>query len=292
MSKTVSLWLGQPDPHARLKQIEQLDPEQDNQQIVKLFYGDFTSIMLPQAFSGFMLTFAAPRMSRLLESTGEVEHRFAKRFVDTALLARTITTHGFESGPGRAAAHRVNSMHKHFDIHPDDFVIVGVDAALISIELAEKFGWRDVSDNERAAILRYFNRQARAFGSTRALPATRDEMREFWEQYMDTQLHFEPQNLRLATVALNWTLTLFPPPLRPLFRRVLLSNVDPRILNACAMSSPSAPARWLSDRMLRLVGKRDPLPDGIPDAFIPIIESVYPDGWSVDTLGPSMSRAN
>ena len=279
-------WLGQATPFARQQRIGQLDPVTDYPEITRLFYADFMSIMLSQSFNGFMLTFAAPRMSALLASTGEVEQRFAKRFVDTALFARSIMEQGFDSDCGRSATRRVNTMHRQFDIHPDDFVIVGVDAALASLELAEKFGWREVTEGERDSIVRYYNRESRAFGCPRSLPSTVAEMRSFWNHYLDTQLAYAPQNERLARVALEWYLTLFPLPLRPLFRRVLLANVDERILRACGMRKPSSPMQWASNTMMKLLGRRDPLPDGTPDGLEDIVKRVYPDGWKIEELGP------
>jgi hypothetical protein len=52
--------------------------------IATLFYTDFQSVMTPKSFNGLMFTYAAPRISRVLATTGESEHRIAKRVVDTA----------------------------------------------------------------------------------------------------------------------------------------------------------------------------------------------------------------
>ena len=283
--KNNKTWLDETTPYARLNKINTLSVEEDYVEISGLFYADFMSIMLPQSFSGFMLTYAAPRMSRILSSTGQLDNCFAKRFVDTALLARSVMEHGFGPGPGREAAHCVAAMHSHYDIDADDFVVVGVDAALASIELAEKYGWREVTDKERESLIRYYNRQARAFGSPRALPATREAMQQYWSDYLDQQLSFEPQNQRMAKVALNWYLTLFPVPLRPFFRQVLLANVDARILCACGMKSPGVVMQWVSTQLMNALGKRDPLPDGEPDGLEDIVKFVYPDGWDIGMLG-------
>jgi hypothetical protein len=127
--------------------------------------------MLTKSFSGFMFTFAAPRISRVLSATGELEHRIAKRVVDTTLLATAVLQHGFK-GTGRDAARRINSMHSRYDIHPDDFVAVGSEEVLGSLELAERYGWREVTDKEREAVRIFYSHQARAFGSPKLLPAS------------------------------------------------------------------------------------------------------------------------
>lgn len=98
--------------------------------------------MLPQSFNGFLMTFAAPRISRILINTGEIEHRIAKRVIDTMLLYRAVMEHGLDAESGRGAARRVNAMHQNYDIHEDDFVAVSCDEIVNSLDLAERYGWR------------------------------------------------------------------------------------------------------------------------------------------------------
>lgn len=284
MSKAKARWLGSDDRHARLRKIEQLDPEKDYRDIAVLFYDDFNSIMLLQAVTGFMLTYAAPRMSRILSSTGESERRVAKRFVDTALLARTVMRHGLGAGTGRDAARRVNAMHRQYDIHPEDFVMVGCDEVVMSVEIADRFGWRPVIDAEREALRIYYSHQSRAFGSRLPLPATLTGMRELWDRYVAEQLAFEAQNLRLAEVLLRYVAKLIPLP-RPIVEPLLLAQVDPRIIRACGLCVPGAAMRRFSSMAFRLLGKRDPVPDGQPDGLLGLVRTVYPDGWQVHTLG-------
>jgi hypothetical protein len=95
------------DRYARVKRIQKLNVDHDYSEIASLFYQDFQPVMVALPFAGFMTTFAAPRMSRILSSTGETEHRFAKRAVDTSLFARASHQCGFASETGREAARRV-----------------------------------------------------------------------------------------------------------------------------------------------------------------------------------------
>ena len=69
---SAKLWLGKPDRHARLRRIEALDLNDNYREITMLFYGDFQSVMLLKSFNGFMFTFGAPRMSRILSSTARL----------------------------------------------------------------------------------------------------------------------------------------------------------------------------------------------------------------------------
>lgn len=290
----MTTWLGEPDRYARRNRILALDPAVDAREIIRLFYEDFRSVMLPQGFNGFMMTFASPRISRVLAWTGEIENRVAKRVIDTVLLSREVMDHGFSPGPGRDAARRVNAMHRNYDIHDDDFVAVGCDEALCGLELAERFGWREVTDHERMALRNYYDLQSRAYGSRRSLPPTVPEMRSFWSDYLDEQARFEPQNRRLAGATLGFFLGLFPRWMRPAAKVLLLGQLDPRVLAACGYRRRSAPEVRLSHLMLRAMGRKDPVPDGMPDAMQKLVATVYPNGWTTAELGthkgPAMSE--
>lgn len=284
---TPKTWLGAPDRTARLRKIRTLDPEKDSREITQMFYQDFFSISIFSAIGGFLLGDAAPSMSRILSSTGELEKRVAKRFVDTALLGRTVMEHGVKSaGPGRDAARRVNSMHRSYDINPDDFVAFGTGQVLFAIDFAEKLGWRDVTDIEKEALRIYYTHETRIFGGRIPLPATLKDMYIFWEKYLDEQLAFEPQNLRMATILLDFIKTLFPAPLRPLVTPLVLAQIDYRIVKACGLQLPGPLVRALSTTLLRGLSMiLDPLRDNAPDRFEVLIKQVYPNGYAVDGLG-------
>lgn len=279
------------DRNARLRRIGELDPEKDYREITALFYLDFQSVMILQAVTGNLMTFAVPRMSRVLSATKQFEHHTAKRFVDTTLLVQAVLDHGLGPGEGRDAARRVNAMHRQYDIHPEDFVAVGCDVPVMSLEIADRFGWRPVTDAERESLRIHYSAEARAFGSG-ALPPTLPEMRAFWDNYLDENTAFEPQNRRLADAFLGFLPEFFPRPLRPFVTPVLLAQVDPRILRACGLREPSARAKRISTMVVRALGRTGPGPDPKPGEVNPIeklAESVYPNGWTVHALGTHVS---
>ncbi len=281
-----STWLGTTDPYVRVKKIRTLDPERDSREICKLFYQDFLSLMVVPALGGYMLANGAPRQSRILISTGELEHRVAKRFVDTALLGTAVLEHGVaKPGPGRDAARRVNAMHRSYDIHPEDMLAFGASQVLLAIEAAERLGWRPVTQIEREALRVHYAGETKLFGGRLPMPESLDEVAEFFDDYQEKQLRFEPQNLRLANVLLDFLCTLFPAPLRPWTSTLLLAQLDPRIIRACGLTEPSLLSRRLSDSAFRLIGARDPLPDSAPNLFEMLIARVYPQGYTIQSLG-------
>jgi hypothetical protein len=282
------------DHYARVRRIEVLDPEKDYREITSLFYQDFQTIMLLQAVTGNLMTFAVPRMSRILSATGQFEQHTAKRVIDTTLLAGAVLEHGLGPGTGREAAQRVNAMHRQYDIHPDDFIAVGCDAPLMSLNIADRFGWRPVTDAERESLRIHYSKEARAFGSHQPLPATLKEMHAFWEHYLDTQTAYEPQNQRLAEAFLSYLSTLTPAPLRRLVNPVLLAQVDARVLRACGLRVPSTVQKRLSTTLMRTLGKKDPRAAPAPgeqNILDRQIASIYPHGWTVNTVGTHLSSS-
>lgn len=278
-------YLGSKDRYARLRKIETLNPETDYREITKLFYEDFHTVALLPGFTGFLMNNAAPRISRILAATGELEHRVAKRFLDTSIFAATILENGLDKGLGRDAARRVNSMHRRYDIHEDDFVIVACDQIVMGIAHIEKFGWRPLSDVEREGLRVFYTQEARVFGGRKRLPATLPEVRAFWERYMDEELGFEPQNQRMTDVMVDFVKTLFPWPMSVVIAPALLAQVDPRILCACGRKAPGPLARWFASIVLRQLGRLGPRADNAPDRRHALIKKVYPNGYTIDSIG-------
>jgi hypothetical protein len=285
MAPSEKRWLGGTDKFVRLRRIEQLDLDADFQEIAALFLSDFQAVMLPMGFAGFLMTYAAPRMSRILSATGQLEHSVEKRAIDTVLLMSIITAHGVRESPGRDAARVVNAMHRRYDIHQEDFVAVGCDSALKAIELAETFGWRPVTDKEREAVRRHFAAVTRALGGRKRFPESIGAMRAFMEHYMKSQFRFEQQNRRLAEATCRWYVNLVPWPLRPFFRVLLLSAVDPQVIRFCGLRAPSALARWAGRLALKWVGRCGPVPDEAPDGLEALVRIVYPSGYQLEDLG-------
>ncbi len=284
MSRTQVQWLGTSDPFARLRKIESLDLAEEYREITQLFYADFQSTMVAKSINGFMMNYSSPRISHVLGTSGELEHRIAKRFVDTLMLASAVMQHGF-TGEGREAARRVNAMHRHYDIDPEDFLAVASEEVVGSVELAERYGWRPVTDKEREALNLFYGHQARAFGSPKFLPPTYVQTKAFYDDYVERCVRYDPQNERLGRVLAQWLGTLAPAPIRSLYRTILLAQLDDRIARACGIRPASRAVKWLAHAMLRRMARKDPVPDGAPNGLEPLIRRVYPDGHRIDRLG-------
>src|SRR5207244_7943076 len=108
-----------------LEQIRRLDPVKDHQRIVFLstcyeFPFDTTRAL---EFALFR-TFCVPRISALLDRTGEFQHRAQKRYDDTDLIVSELMEWGYDSDRGQRALRRMNQLHGRFAIANEDFLYV------------------------------------------------------------------------------------------------------------------------------------------------------------------------
>lgn len=280
------------DRYARLREIESLDPVKDCQRVHWLHMEDFKAAAAFQVTGGLYITYAAPRMSRILHQSGELENRILKRLVDTILLDETQKRHGYGPGPGRDALRRVNEMHKKYDIHPDDFVLINCFDAVLRIWLAETYGWRPLSDNERIAIVEFFKLRGSYMAGKGKHPETYEGMAEFVENWKKEQLRFEPQNKILADSLMEFILSDVPTIFRPIARAFFLSvGPDERLITNCHHEMPPVWVQKICRAAMKVYGHADPLTDGLMPQTQKLVDRVYPNGYSIDRLGTHLRPA-
>jgi hypothetical protein len=268
--------------YARRDRIAQLDPVADYREIVGLFYADFASAVTFQGAEGLMISFSAPRISRILERTGAFERDFAKRVVDQALLVGEMLRTGFEPGSGRTALRTMNGMHRHYDIHHDDFAVIGADTVVIPVLLAERYGWRPVTPAEKAALGQAAFQMVRRMG-VHDYPESFYDQVALRDRYIDEHCGFEPQNRKLTDLLIRFYADQLPRPLRPFVGPFFRSIFDPRIVRACGYEVPRGAAALRA--AMTLIGRRDPIPDGRPNGLAALAAQVYPNGFQLHALG-------
>ena len=87
-----------------LARIEQLDPEVDDQEIVRLtFFQEFYWDGKKALEFALFRTYAVPSIGELLDATAELRDRTQKRYDDTDVLISSWMFHGYDSDFGREA---------------------------------------------------------------------------------------------------------------------------------------------------------------------------------------------
>ncbi|CAM5623933.1 hypothetical protein SALBM311S_02291 [Streptomyces alboniger] len=155
-------------------------------------------------------------------------------------------------------------MHKKYDIHPDDFVLINCFDAVLRIWLAETYGWRPLSDNERIAIVEFFKLRGSYMAGKGKHPETYEGMAAFVENWKKEQLRFEPQNKILADSLIEFILSDVPTIFRPIARAFFLSvGPDERLITNCHHRMPPVGVQKICRAAMKVYGRLDPLTDGL-----------------------------
>jgi hypothetical protein len=119
-----------------------------------------------------------------------------------------------------------------------------------------------------------------------------NEVRAFWENYLDTELAYEPQNRELSDAILKFIPSLVPAVMRSIINPIVTAQVDPRVLKACGLPVPSRARKRISSAVMRALGNSDPKPDradGAPSPSDALKKELYPNGWSIQALGTHLT---
>jgi hypothetical protein len=279
-------------PSPALRAIASLDPVKDHERIVRLsmrvdFPFDTTRALELALFRAF----AVPRVSALLDRTGEFARAAQKRYDDTDIIVSELIEHGYSSPRGLAALRRMNQLHGRFDIANDDFLYVLSTFVFEPIRWIDRFGWRRLTPPERLAMFHFWREVGRRMG-IRDLPTDYAAFEQFSLDYERREFVPAESNRRIAEATLGMFCAGFPRPLRPLVRRGMLVTMDAPLLRAMCLPRPSAPPRALTPaalrtraHLLRLLPRRRRQ----PLLRTQMRHRTYPTGYEIDRLGPSNS---
>jgi hypothetical protein len=270
------------------RHIATLDPERDHEEIYRLMIGHEFPWDMTQALSfALFRTYAVPAIGRLLDETGEFQHRTQKRYDDTALLLDEPAVHGLHSDRGRRAVRRVNRMHGAYDIPQDQLRYVLSTFVVTPKRWMDDYGWRPFSPAEVRASVRYYVELGALMG-IKDVPDTYEGFEELMDAYEAQHFGFDEGGRRVADSTMRLMQTFYPSlAARPMevFSRALM---DDPLLAAFGYRRPpravvaaSRAALRLRGRVLaRLPARRTPL----TTADMPRIRS-YPHGYDIEELG-------
>jgi len=275
--------------YARLREIEQLDPDVDYVEINRLMSHYEFPWDINQALSfALFRTYAVPTIGKLLAETGEFTERVQKRYDDTGLILEAVLEHGF-TGTGTDAIRRMNQMHRSYPISNGDLLYTLATFVVSPIRWMDAYGWRPFSETEKRASANYYRELGRHMG-IKGIPDTWQEFAALHDAYEREHFAFDPGGRAVAdsTLALLGT---FPP--NDKAPTALIDAFSRSLMDAPLREAfrYKAPPRWfqaLSRGALRLRGRivrRFPVrtrPQFVRD--LPNIRS-YPNGFDVRQLG-------
>jgi hypothetical protein len=269
-----------------LQAITALEPERDHERIAFLSAAyDFPWDTQRAYELALLRTFAIPKSSRLLVSTGEFTKRTQKRYDDTTIIISTIGLGGYSSPAGRAAIRRMNQMHRRYAIPNDEFLYVLSTFIYEPVRWNARFGWRPLSAQEKLAGF-YFWREVGKRMNIRDIPASYEAFEDYNRRYEAKHFAYSPDNARLATVTkelfLSW---VAPKALWPLIEPLLHAIMDRPMRRAFGFPEPPRWAQWTVTGLLKLRAQLVRLlPPRRKPYRLPPPKS-YPNGYTLEQVG-------
>lgn len=275
---------------SRLGYIASLDPVTQHCRIVYLMSAfEFPWDMTRALELALLRTFCAPRISRLLDATGEFRVRGQRRYDDTALLMAEMIRWGYDSPRGRMAIERMNQIHSRFRIANEDYLYVLSTFVLEPIRWIDAYGRRSLVHSERHGLFYFFRAVGQRMGLC-DLPDSLAQMERMSRDY--EQRYFVPaaSNRRVVDAAIRMIEKWLPPGTRWLVRPTVCTLMDEPMRQAFELRAP--PAWW--DRTVRkaLATRARVL------ALLPVQRRAdfsqmdrtrtYPEGYTIEALGPPL----
>ncbi len=271
-----------------LREIQQLDPEQNNMRIMFLSFGyEFSWDSIRALEIALYRTYCSPRISGLLDRTGEFRNYTQRRYDDTSLLMAEICKWGYLEGRGREALEQMNWAHGHYRIANEDFLYVLSTFIYEPIYWIDKYGWRPTCEQERKGYYFFWREVGKRMGMT-DIPSSYEEFERWKHAYEERSFTYAESNNRVGTLTRELFVSWFPQFLAPVVRRAIYSLLDDRMLEAFGFPKPHPVMRKLVDAALRMRARivRFLPPRTKPHFFMDNPNRTYPRGYAIQKLGP------
>lgn len=232
-------------------------------------------------------TFCVPSISALLAQTGEFLHQTQKRYDDTGLLVAEIMQWGYEQERGQAAIARMNAIHQRFKIDNADFLYVLSTFIYEPIRWLERFGWRSLTAEERAAYVEFWQQVGDRM-HLHSIPATDAEFAVYHDRYEAERFTYADTNQQIAQATRQMFLSWFPAPLRPLIGPCADTLLTESMQTALGQPPPPP---WLQSLVVQSLRSRSYLahcfpPRRHPNFYTQHPNRTYPHGYEIHQLGP------
>lgn len=256
---------------------------------------DFQSEIHSGFFLSYYRNFAIPSIARVLAATGEMTSRPMKRSYDTTIVIHEIIANGFDHERSHAMIELLRRVHKGVPGTADDFVYVLTTLLVLPLRWIENHGWRRPTDLEKQSATDFYAELGRRMG-LQGIPATFDAACRFLDRYEDEHMGPSDEGAALLGATVAAFATRVPARLRRFTPTIMALMMDkPQVAVALGLKPAPAVLRLPFNALLRLravKARTRPLPTS--PAFVPGKMSVvaYPDGYTLDQIGPEGKSAN
>ncbi|MBC8110547.1 MAG: DUF2236 domain-containing protein [Verrucomicrobia bacterium] len=241
------------------QELAMLNPETDHQRMVHLltayeFSYDFEKSLELALFH----TFGSPKVSALLDKTGEFKNHGQKRYDDTGTLIVRFMESGYSSEIGKRAIAQMNFIHGHYAIANEEYLFVLASFVFYPMRWIENYGWRQLTTPEKEALFLFFREVGKRM-NLHYLPETITDLEAFTTAYEEKNLVFAQSNRNIADATLQVAENWFPSWLRFIVRPVILVLLPEKLRKAFGYRKPNGLwyllieiSLWLRKLVLRL----------------------------------------
>ncbi|MFE4837393.1 oxygenase MpaB family protein [Arthrobacter sp. NPDC056691] len=240
-------------------------------------------------FLSYYRNFAIPSIASTLHSNAEIQQRPMKRSYDTAIVIYELIATGLDSERGREMVALLNRVHRNVPGSKDDFLYVLLTLLVVPIRWTQKHAWRQPTTAELAAASRFFAELGSRMNIA-GMPTTYSGAEAFFDAYEIAHVAPSPEGQRLMDATVQVFQSRLPAPLRPLAKQIISTMLDDDRLTAALglpNSSRTSRAALKTGLIIRnAIRRRRPLKE--QPHFTPgkAGSSLYPNGYSLDQIGP------
>lgn len=252
---------------------------------------DFQSEIHAGFFVSYYRNFAIPSIARTLAGRGEMAARPLKRSYDTGIVIHEIIANGFDSDRGSAMVELLRRVHKGVPGTGEDFLYVLMTLLVLPLRWVRDHGWRPLTRHEKDSAVAFYAELGRRMGLDPA-PATFAAAEAFLDAYEARHMGPSPEGAALLESTVAALKNRLPGPLQGRTGTVLALMMDkPEVARALGLKPSPAWLRGPFNAVLRLralKARTTPLPTR--PSFTPgAVMSAYPDGYTLDMIGPAAS---
>ncbi len=269
-------------------EIKSLDPITDHCRIVHLMTGyEFPWDIVRALEVALMRTFCSPRISGLLDRTGEFRKHGQKRYDDTALLVAEFMQNGYDGEKGRQAIAHMNKIHGVYKIENDDFLFVLSTFIFLPIQWVDKYGWRKTTANERESLFLFFKAVGERM-NIKNIPGSLSDFEKFVAEYEGKNFVPEETNHAVGNATVNIVKGWMPFFVKPFVLPVMKCLLDKNMLMALGYSRPPAVLKAVvgGAMKLRAFSLRKITFKKYPSFVTTEKNLTYPKGYEIPQLGP------
>jgi hypothetical protein len=270
------------------EEIKNLDGEKDHCRIIQLLVCYEFPWDLARALEiALFRTYASPRISALLDKTGEFKRYGQKRYDDTGVLIGEFLQNGYDSERGKRAIAQMNKIHSKYPIKNEDYIFVLSTFVLDPLNWLEKFGWRDLLENEKQAFFHFFYQVGLRMGLEN-IPQNLLALQAFSQAYQAENFVFVESNQNVADATVKIVENWYPKILRPFIKPIVSAMIDENMRKAFGYKKPSSFLRWILPKLLQL---RKPFIRYInleksPTLLENSLNRTYPQGYTIEEISP------